>query len=232
MVSPGGSHLSFTILLLALAAQAPDSEPITVTGNRWAPFISPMGEPFRPRSNEDDTLGRWFQQADADANGLLTPSEMLADAERFFALLDTDEDGAILPGELISYEWEIAPEIQVNSRKRRARGEAASSNSGRTDAPGAGRQLGGYDPRALQGAARYALLNMPQPVAAADSNFDRAVTLDEFRRAAEQRFKLLDRGGSNQLTLIGLQALLPAPKERRAKGKRDPRIGTPVPLGD
>ena len=34
--------------------------PITVTGHAWAPFISPMGEPFRAHSPTDDTLADWF----------------------------------------------------------------------------------------------------------------------------------------------------------------------------
>ena len=41
---------------LALAAQADDEPPITVLGLPWAPFISPMGEPFRARSSGDDPL--------------------------------------------------------------------------------------------------------------------------------------------------------------------------------
>jgi hypothetical protein len=51
----------------------------------------------------------------------------MADADRFFARLDSNHDGQIDPDELKSYEWEIAPEIQVNSDWRRPRGQASSS---------------------------------------------------------------------------------------------------------
>ncbi len=44
---------------------------------------------------------------------------MQADADRFFARLDSTRDGQIDPDEIKIYEWEIAPEIQVNSEWRR-----------------------------------------------------------------------------------------------------------------
>ena len=52
-----------------------------------------------------------------------------------------------------------------------------------------------------QGAARYALLNIPEPVAAADTNFDRAISRNEFRQAAIARFELLDTGHTGRLAL-------------------------------
>ena len=107
--------------LLAPSAQCLDSTPITVTGHPWAPFISPMGEPFRAHTATDDTLADWFYQADRNHDGVLTLDEMDADAERFFATLDTNHDGEIDPDELAQYEYEIAPEIQVKSRTRRRR---------------------------------------------------------------------------------------------------------------
>src|SRR4051812_48784338 len=116
--------LILAILAAAAPAQLPPSTPITVTGHAWAPFISPMGEPFRARSPTDDTLAKWFELADRNADGMLTPNEMVADAERFFATLDTDNDGQIEPDELIRYEAEIAPDIQVMSRTKRPPGEA------------------------------------------------------------------------------------------------------------
>lgn len=218
-----------TVLILALAAQASEPEPITVTTRRWAPFISPMGEPFRSKAPGDDTLQNWFVQADRNRDGMLTPPEMQADAERFFAMLDADRSGAILPEEIKAYEWTLVPEVQVNSAWRRARGEAAPSKEPKRPVP--------YDAYALHGGARYAILNMPQPVAAADADFDRAVTLAEFRNAAELRFQLLDRSGDRQLSWADLEALRPplATKARRSKvrkGELDRRVGIPVPLGD
>ncbi len=48
--------MDLIVLTLALAIQATAPEPIIVVGRAWAPFISPMGEPFRAQSAEDDTL--------------------------------------------------------------------------------------------------------------------------------------------------------------------------------
>ncbi len=50
---------------------------------------------------------------------MLTADEMQADADRFFARLDSNHDGQIDPEELKTYEWEIAPDIQVNSDWKR-----------------------------------------------------------------------------------------------------------------
>ena len=60
--------------------------------------------------------------------------------------------------------------------------------------------------RGLQGAARYGLLNMPEPVAAADADFNRGVTLKEFRQAAIDRFQLLDTSTTAGLRLPELEA--------------------------
>jgi hypothetical protein len=214
-------------LLLGLAAQASDPEPVVVVGSGWAPFISPMGEPFRSRAAGDDTLSRWFNGADANGDGKLSQAELVADASRFFATLDEDHNLEILPDELIAYEWQRAPEIQVNSRWRDPRGEGKSIK-GRDP-------RNSYDPRGLQGAARYSLLNIPQPVAAADTDFNRAVTMDEFRQAAALRFGLLDKNGDQALDLAELRAQLPPTRkdQRRAKvDEPDARIGTPVRLED
>jgi Ca2+-binding EF-hand superfamily protein len=198
-----------------------------------------MGEPFRARTVQDDTLALWFAQADRNHDGVLTPDEMRADAERFFAKLDTSGDGQIDPDELVQYEWEIAPDVQVNSRTRRPPGAAAAPASSPNDERPRDRRrrkeeaeatlgLGG----ALQGAARYGLLNMPEPVAAADADFNRAITLDEFRAAAIARFRLLDRANAGRISLAQLQAMRPDPLSKRGKrkdGDPDPRIGSPVP---
>ena len=237
--------LAAILLAAGSAAQAPASkEPIFVTGHAWAPFISPMGEPFRARTADDDTLIRWFNQADANHDGMLTFYEMQADANRFFAKLDTDHDGEIDPDELAQYEWDIAPDIQVMSRTRPAPGHVTASNNGEAHrAPGHWRpgaaeedEMGSTYPHGLQGAARYAILNLPEPVAAADSNFDRSITLLEFRQAAADRFELLDASRAGSLTLAQLQALRPtlATDRHRHNDKDvpDARLGSPLPPGN
>ena len=232
------------IPFLVAAAQAEEPpKPITVTGYRWAPFLSPMGEPFRSRTPDDDPFARWFHQADGDQDGMLTADEMRADAERFFAALDVNRDGRIDSEERMTYESKIAPEVQVNSDWKRTRQETAAEAGSGDDSDRGNRrrrwsnEIDGYQLDGLQGAARYGLLNLPEPVAGADANFDRFVSLDEFRRAASYRFQLLDRDRSGRLTLKNLEVLLPSrPKEgrrvKRPKNAVDTRIGLPLPEGD
>jgi len=172
---------------------------------------------------------------------------MQADAERFFATLDTNHDGQIDPDELSNYEYEIAPDIQVMSRTKRAPGQPAPvvkaesaddlpvekpRRHGRGDQMDVGLGLGSD----LQGAARYGLLNMPEPVAAADTDFNRAVTLDEFRAAAIARFQLLDKAQAGKLTLAQLEAMPHAPStdkhhRRQSDEAPDERLGNPLPTG-
>jgi hypothetical protein len=223
------------ILAAAAAAQVSPSTPITVTGHAWAPFISPMGEPFRARTAADDTLANWFRQADRNQDGVLTLDEMQSDADRFFAKLDEDHDGAIDPDEIARYEWDIAPDIQVMAKTRNPPGVPAAAKerperASRRDEDGALLGLGGQ----FQGAARYGLLNLPEPVIAADANFDRQVSLGEFRQAAISRFALLDRVRTGSLTLAQMQALRPPPPKAGRRPKLDDkapdtRVGNPLP---
>ena len=232
--------LAAMIAPLLISAAVTEEPPITVTGYPWAPFISPMGEPFRSFRQEEPPIVRWFNRADRNKDGMITPDEMQADADRFFARLDSSRDGSIDPDEIRVYEWEIAPEIQVNSEWRRTRGQAIDHSGHDTDGGGDGRRRGdehdGYRINGLQGAARYALLNIPQPVASADADFNRLITLDEFRQAASQRFKLLDGNRLGRLTLQELESRQPVrPTGRRAKRQKDStdmRIGLPLPEGD
>ena len=236
------------VSLLALALLAPPvspSTPINVTGHAWAPFISPMGEPFRAHIATDDTLANWFYQADRNRDGILTPDEMQADADRFFAKLDTNGDGQIDPDELAQYEYELAPEVQVMSKTRRSPGDPAPkvAQTDSDDHPWDHRRQRGYEEAAslgiggaLQGGARYELLNIPEPVVAADTDFNRAITRQEFRDAAVVRFQLLDKAGLGRLTLTQLEALPHAPSgDRKRKTLKedapDNRVGNPLPSG-
>ena len=229
--------LLFAVIpILASAAQAEEPpKSITVTAYRWAPFVSPMGEPFRSRTPDDDPFARWFRQADGNQDGMLTADEMRADAERFFSALDGNRDGRIDSEERMKYESEITPEVHVNSPWKRTRQQSAADRGDRRRQWD--KNIDGYQLDGLQGAARYGLLNLPEPVAGADADFDRFVSLDEFRRAASYRFQLLYSDRSGKLTLPNLEVLLPSrPKEgRRAKRPKnavDTRIGLPLPDGD
>lgn len=234
----------FVVIVPMLASVAQESgPPITVTGSPWAPFVSPMGEPFRSRSTDDDPFARWFRQADANGDGMITAVEMHADAANFFRKLDSNGDGEIDSEENVYYEQEIAPEVQVNSNWKRSRKEAADARAN-PEPERRGRErrrtrgnIDGYRIDGLQGAARYGLLNLPQPVVGADADFNRKITLDEFSRAASYRFRLLDTNNTGWLTLADLETLVPArPKSakrvKRRKDAVDPRISVPVPLGD
>jgi hypothetical protein len=227
------------LLPILLAVAIAEEEPITVRAYPWAPFISPMGEPFRggPATGLAP-IARWFGQADRNRDGMLTADEMQADADRFFTRLDGNHDGQIDPAELKTYEWEIAPDIQVNSSWKRPRGAAQPAPSadqldGNSSWKRKQDRHDGYRADGLQGAARYGLLNIPQPVAGADADFNRLITQVEFRQAAAHRFKLLDQNAQGQITLPQLEARLPARPNgkpaRRRKDAPDTRIGLPLP---
>ena len=62
-----------------------------------------------------------------------------------------------------------------------------------------------------QGASRFGLLDLPEPVASADANFNRGVSLEEFRLAAARRFVALDLDHRGKLALAGLESIRPAP---------------------
>ena len=195
-------------ILLSLAQTAAQATPAPTTGMPGAPafathrggrlFISPMGEPFRPNGRDDDPLANWFRQADLNHDNQLTLEEMQKDAERFFALLDVNHDGEIDPDEITRYEEVVAPEIR--SRFGPMLAEASGPRFGR-----------GQDNDPHQGAGRFGLLDLPEPVIAADTNFNRGVSLVEFRQAAGQRFLALDIDRKGYLTLAGLAATRPAP---------------------
>jgi hypothetical protein len=233
--------LLLAIFASSTAAAAPEP-PIFVTGRAGPPFISPMGEPFRTPNGGVEAYARWFGRADRNRDGFIDSTEMLADADRFFAKLDTNHDGAIDPDELAKYEWEVAPEIQVNNKLKRPRSQMAAepppeSETGEPRIEKVKRERfrdNPYDPYGLQGAARYALLNMPEPVAAADLDFNRLITHAEFRQAAMDRFAIL-AGKQGALGYQALAAMLPKLPKMGSRPKRpnadeaDRRIGTPVP---
>lgn len=190
-----------------------------------------MGEPFRPRSRDDDGLADWFHQANLNHDGKLTLDEMQKDADRFFAVLDVNHDGEIDPDEITRYEEVIAPEIRTAEHYDLASLEASGQQGqggggqGRGHGGGGGHHRGGggnangeskgfFHSSTVdqhQGASRYGLLDLPEPVIAADTDFNRGVSLTEFRAAAQARFMALDLDHKGYLTLEGLESIRPAP---------------------
>ena len=209
----------FASLLLSLA-QAPTATPASpAPAAQHRPrrlFISPMGEPFRARTRDEDTLAGWFAQADSNRDGRITIEEMQGDAARFFARLDLNKDGEIDPDEITQYENEIAPEVRTGENFSLDSGDLNGGTDG-AGRGGRGRRGGGSRPTFRagpdlhQGAGRYGLLDLPEPVVSADSDFNRGVSLPEFKRAAQQRFLALDLDHHGYLTLAELERIRPAP---------------------
>ena len=87
-------YLAAVIVPLLMAAALAEEPPITVKAYPWAPFISPMGEPFRANPTGEAPIARWFGQADRNRDGIISPDELQADADRFFKRLDDNGDAA------------------------------------------------------------------------------------------------------------------------------------------
>lgn len=176
-------------------------------------FISPAGQPFRAPIEAPYPSADWFARADADRDGVLTPSEFTSDALAFFDSIDADKDGRVDGFENADYERLVAPEITGVMRRpdRRASGggdlwrplsradvlwggQSRLTPGARGDTPAPKRQ----------GAAQYGLLNEPHPVRAADNDFDGKVTRAEADAAARRRFGLLDGDGDGRLMMVEL----------------------------
>jgi len=210
-------------LLCAVAAAVPAAKPRFPSDAPYcAPpktrplFIAPMGEPFRGEAGQPYPSARWLAGADTDHDGSVSRAEFIADALRFFRTLDTDHDGRLPPEEVIAYENKVAPEIALYGHARDY-AEAPSRDRPRSGESGYGGAMG---------AGRYAWLNIPEPVASADADVDRVVTLEEFRSAAARRFDTLAQG-ADRLTLATLprtpvQIALEGPCRPRPKPKRNP----------
>jgi hypothetical protein len=192
-------------------------------------FISPMGEPFRSQPGDKAPEEIWFERADANGDGKITLAEFMVDAGRFFKQLDTNHNGQIEPEEIQHYEDDIAPETLGGIADAGPAGGGGHGGHGGHGGRGGGgggggsRRHGGvsrstqtqsdednvtdtyltppagYDAANI-GAARFSYLDLPEPVAAADTNFDRAVSPREWVEAARQRFEALDANHDGVLT--------------------------------
>ncbi|WP_181008519.1 EF-hand domain-containing protein [Sphingomonas montanisoli] len=200
--------LALLAAALSTAAVAKKADPAVCPGPIPTQlFMSPVGEPFRPQPDGGDPVTRWFDGADRNHDGQLTQSELILDADRFFATLDKDHNGELLPDEISDYEENVAPEVKLY-RARQAgappaeRPSAEAVREARERAKRRAKGDGGYD--GPMGAGRYAFVNVPNPVAGADADLNRAIDRDEFRRMAADRFRELDPNLTKMLTLATL----------------------------
>ena len=195
------------VLLLAGSAQA-------------LTFISPMGEPFRTQPSEKAPEEVWFERADANGDGKISLVEFMTDAGRFFRQLDMNHDGQIGADEIQHYEDDVAPETLGRVGDLPASGPGGG-HGGHHGGGGGRRNHVSHDTAIAadednvtdtylkpeerydagnQGAARYSYLDLPEPVAAADVNFDRAISPREYVDAARLRFDALDANHDGVLT--------------------------------
>ena len=198
-------------------------------------FISPAGEPFRAPPGAPYPIADWFAGADANHDGALSRDEFVADAVRFFGVVDADHNGVIDGFEVANYEQRIAPEIiggaAPGSMRRGPRGlGAGQDDSGPVDgdmAPSVRRRPQGTN--VLQGASLFGLIAEPEPVMAADGDFDRRITRDEAIKAARTRFALLDTDKDGLLKLAELPKTPiqggPRPGAGKGGGKGGPMGG-------
>jgi hypothetical protein len=177
-------------------------------------FLSPAGKPFHADPGQPYPVGAWFAEADANHDGKLTKDEFRADFAAFFKQLDENQDGVIDGVELQRYEQVIAPEVlprlaQVQGGYPGERGERGARQLAE---PPRARGGAAYD-----GAPAYSLLNVSEPVANADQDFDGKISLEEFLRAADRRFDQLDKAKNGYLTL---DTLPQTPEQVAVEGKR------------
>ena len=172
-------------------------------------FISPAGEPFRAPPGAPYPIADWFAGADANHDGALTRDEFVADSVRFFGVVDADHNGVIDGFEVAYYEQRIAPEIiggaAPGAMRRGPRGLGMGQEDGPSDddmSPSHRQRSRGAN--VLQGASLFGLIAEPEPVMAADGNFDRRITKDEAIKAAKTRFALLDTDKDGLLKLAEL----------------------------
>jgi hypothetical protein len=195
-------------LFAAAAAAAAEPDP----GAQWQKqlFVAPSGEPFRAAQGAPYPVADWFARADADHDGKLTEAEFVADFQRFAASLDANHDGVIDGQELTAYETDILPEVHAEDYAPPREGGEDDSRSGVPE------------PARAMGAGRFGLLNIPEPLAAMDTDINGRITRTEVADAASYRFGLLDVKQQGFLTLADLpQPPVRSPSHgyRRHKGR-------------
>ncbi len=187
-------------------------------------FVSPSGQPFRALVGQPYPLATWFAQADADHDGKISADEFDKDASNFFDAIDTNHDGYISSPENTFYETNVAPEI-THMDPRIAQPEDNTNAPDPDMDPDPNGDKTHYVKQIL-GASQYGLIDEPQPIRAADQNFDFRISASEWSAATAQRFAILDTNGDGFITMdelpkTPLQLYLEAPKDAKHKGHGD-----------
>ena len=192
-----------------------------------------MGEPFRAAAGQPYPSAAWAAGADTDHDGWISRAEFVTDARRFFTTLDKDRDGRLTPEEVEAYERNVAPEIALYGTAADRRDAPIMPFARPGNVPSGTSNYGG-----AMGAGRYAWLNIPEPVAAADADVDRLVSAAEFAAAAGRRFDTLDRTQAGRIRPADLPKTLaqqavegpcqPRPTDRTMTRQADERERTGV----
>lgn len=164
-------------------------------------FFSPSGQPFRAMQGKPYPVVDWFNAADTDHDGKISHDEFIADANRFFDVLDVNHDGYINSPENTRYENVVAPEIQrtdprITQPQTFVRADDSEMDPNPDENGASSRYI-----KKIVGASQYGLIDEPQPVRAADANFDFRVSRAEWLSATQQRFAILDRNQDGYITL-------------------------------
>jgi Ca2+-binding EF-hand superfamily protein len=119
---------------------------------------------------------------------------------RFFDTLDLNHDGYINSPENTRYENQVAPEIQrmdprIQQPKVIQHDYDPDMDANQDQEPNGGKYI-----KQIVGASQYGLIDEPQPIRAADANFDFRVSKDEWLAASNQRFTILDRNRDGFIT--------------------------------
>jgi hypothetical protein len=174
-------------------------------------FISPCGQPFRARPGAPYPVVDWFKQVDKDGDGKIERAEFVADAEAFFKVLDKNGDGVVDSYEVAIYEHNIAPEVlgfNVPVSDRRRLHDGARLWLAQIATPDGGYEQPNEPTRPSDeppmGAAPYTLIETPEPITAADTDFSGVIRKANFLALADRRFTALDSGDLGYLTLAKL----------------------------
>jgi hypothetical protein len=195
---------------LAPALSATSAPPAGGSASPPAPrgqlFISPAGEPFRSPEGAPYPTADWFLKADSNGDGQLTLPEFIADGMRYFRLLDSNRNGELEASEIDAYEASVlAPLTPRPGARGNAPGEEKAAEARPIQMPAtAAQRRQRPDPARPRGAGLYGIINIRQPVKAADQDMNSRVSTQEWEKILGSRFTLLDKANRGYLTLDDL----------------------------